>query len=194
MNYLAHLYLSDPTPLAWAGSLMGDFVKGRDLSDYPQELARHLRLHRHVDAFTSHSPAFQLSRRRLDARFRHGRAVLVDVFYDHLLACYWSEYAAQPLDEFVQDVYRGLESCFASLSPELQRLLPRMIADDWLASYRRPEVVARVLQRLEQRLGGKVPLAAGFPELARQRRLLEEDFRRFMEEVQPLVQHWKRRN
>jgi len=29
MNYLAHLYLSEPNEEAWLGSLLGDFVKGR---------------------------------------------------------------------------------------------------------------------------------------------------------------------
>lgn len=194
MNYLAHLYLSDPTPLAWAGSLMGDFVKGRDLSGYPRELERHLRLHRHIDAYTAGSAAFQASRRRLDERFRHGRAVLVDVFYDHLLACCWSDYARQPLKDFSREVYRGLESCSELLSPPLRQMLPRMVAEDWLSGYRRPETVARVLGCLEQRLQGKVPLASGYPELARLHNALIEDFRRFMEEVEPLVRVWKQHN
>jgi acyl carrier protein phosphodiesterase len=28
MNYLVHLYLSDPDPMVRLGNLMGDFVKG----------------------------------------------------------------------------------------------------------------------------------------------------------------------
>ena len=75
MNYLAHLYFSDPNPLAWAGSLMGDFVKGAVPATFPEELSRHLKLHRHIDSLTQHSEIFQTSRRRLDPRFRHGRSV-----------------------------------------------------------------------------------------------------------------------
>ncbi len=194
MNYLAHLFFSDPAPLAWAGSLMGDFFKGSDFSALPAELTRHLKLHRHIDALTRSSPAFQRSRRRLDPRFRHGRSVLVDVFYDHFIACRWDQYHHQPLEVFAREVYTGLQSCRAVLSPGLQRQLPRMIAMDWLTSYRETEVVKRVLIRLEERLTHKLPLAQGFAELGLRRGALGGDFSRFMEETQPLVETWKNDN
>ena len=194
MNYLAHLYLSDPNPLAWAGSLMGDFFKGRDFSGLPEELVRHLRLHRHVDSFTRSSEPFQNSRRLMHPRFSHARSVLVDVFYDHLLACEWEEYSPTPLVDFSREVYRGLQSCHPFLSPELQQQLPRMIKYDWLASYRRPEVVGRVLLRLEERLGQKIPLAEGYGELGRWREELIQDFSAFMTEVRALTFEWKLKN
>ena len=171
---------------------MGDFFKGSDFTDMPEELVRHLRLHRHVDTFTRRSRSFQNSRRMLHPRFRHGRSVLVDVFYDHFLACNWNAFTTQPLAEFSREVYRGLESCADVLSPGLQRQLPRMIEYDWLTSYRRPEVVGRVLTRLEERIGGRLPLAAGFLELERCRDGLEKDFFLFMEEVQVVAETWKR--
>ena len=194
MNYLAHLYFSDPDPLAWAGSLMGDFFKGSDFSALPAELTRHLKLHRHIDSFTQQNTAFQTSRKRLDPGFRHARSVMIDVFYDHFLACQWVEYHVASLPDFSQDVYRGLQSCYEVLSPELQKQLPRMIEYDWLTSYRQPGVVERVLQRLEERLKHKVPLASGYPELARCRPELEQDFALFMHELGTVVEQWKRCN
>jgi len=191
MNYLAHLYLSDPSPLAWAGSLMGDFVKGVVPETLPAELSRHLRLHRHIDSLTQTSELFQMSRRRLDPRFRYARSVLVDVFYDHFLACRWGEYSNQSLADFSQQVYHGLQSCFDHLSPGLQRQLPRMIEYDWLTSYRNPEVVQRVLHRLEERIQHKIPLAAGFSQLDLWRNELETDFVAFMDEAQQVTTAWK---
>ena len=194
MNYLAHLYFSDPTPLAWAGSLMGDFVKGAVPATFPEELSRHLKLHRHIDSLTQRSEIFQTSRRRLDPRFRYARSVLVDVFYDHFLACCWDDYSEQPLAEFSQNVYRGLQSCYDLLSPGLQQQLPRMIEYDWLTAYRRPEVVQRVLQRLEERIKHKIPLAAGFPQLELWREELEIDFVAFMDEARQVTTVWKQVN
>ncbi|MCW8860076.1 MAG: acyl carrier protein phosphodiesterase [Deltaproteobacteria bacterium] len=191
MNYLAHLYFSDPSPLAWAGSLMGDFVKGSDLSGLPGDLVRHLKLHRHIDSFTLRSDSFQKSRKRLDPRFRYARGVLVDVFYDHILACQWGSYSQQPLPEFSSDVYRGLQSCYELLSPGLQKQLPHMVEYDWLTSYREPQVVQRVLQRLEERIQHKFPLASGFPELERWQGELENDFSTFMPEAGSVVAKWK---
>ena len=194
MNYLAHLYFSDPDPEAWAGSLMGDFVKGPLASDLPPQLLRHLHLHRRIDSYTRASEPFQTSRRRIDQSFRHGRSVMVDVFYDHLLAANWQVYHSQSLADFSAAVYAGLFDIFPMLSPGLQRILPRMAERNWLLSYGQEHVMQRVLQRLEERLGYRLPLAAGYGELRRLRTRLEEDFSTFMVEAETFVEAWKREN
>lgn len=191
MNYLAHLYFSEPNPLAWSGSLMGDFVKGKVPADFPEELTRHLKLHRYIDSLTQRSEIFQTSRQRLDPRFRFARSVLVDVFYDHFLACRWEEYSSQSLADFAQEVYGGLRSCYELLSPGLQQQLPRMIEYDWLTAYRQPDIIQRVLRRLEERLKHKIPLAAGFAQLELWRTDLENDFAAFMTEAQQETIAWK---
>ncbi len=69
-----------------------------------------------------------------------------------------------------------------------------MIKNDWLKSYQKPEVVQRVLQRLEERLKNKIPLAAGFPQLEQWRAGLENDFAVFMQEAQQMIIEWKQLN
>jgi acyl carrier protein phosphodiesterase len=180
MNYLAHLYFSAPRPLAWAGSLMGDFFKGRHFGELPDDLVTHLKLHRRLDTFALDSPPFQISRQRLCSSFGHGRSILVDVFYDHFLACQWENYSSEPLPAFADGVYSGLRACHHYLPARLQEQLPGMIAGDWLTSYRQEEVVERVLLRLEQRLKHKIPLARGYAQLHQHRDELEQDFTAFM--------------
>ena len=194
MNYLAHLYFSDPEPLAWAGSLLGDFLKGSVPQQLPHQLRRHLLLHRRIDSLTQQNDVFQTSRRRLDPRFRYARSVLVDVFYDHFLAQNWQDYHPQPLLDFSRQVYAGLAEQQEHLSPELLQVLPRMTEDNWLFSYRHEAIVARVLQRLEQRLGHRLPLAEGFLELHHWRQELEIDFSAFMHDVSGFVARWKLEN
>ncbi len=191
LNYLAHLYFSESRPLAWAGALMGDFVKGRRFDGLPDDLVMHLQLHRALDAYTRISVPFQRSRRRLDPALSHGRSVIVDVFYDHFLACYWRDYSPCPLPDFAQQVYAGLMDCHDVLHPRLQQQLPQMMARDWLTSYQRPEVVKRVLERLSQRLNHKLDLVGGFAALTTGRDALEEDFRSFMAGAAPYLQQWK---
>lgn len=188
MNYLAHLYFSAPRPLAWAGSLMGDFFKGSRFGELPDDLVAHLKLHRRLDTFTLNSPPFQASRQRLCPSFGHGRSILVDVFYDHFLACQWESYSFQPLPEFTHGVYCGLRDCHPYLPQRLQEQLPRMIADDWLTSYRQEAVVERVLLRLEQRLGHKIPLARGYEQLRQHRDELQQDFAAFMDATASYVE------
>ncbi|NOY12312.1 MAG: DUF479 domain-containing protein [Deltaproteobacteria bacterium] len=168
---------------------MGDFVKGPIPADLPDELSRHLRLHRRLDSYTQQSRAFQRSRRRLDPRFRYARSILVDVFYDHFLARHWRQYSSRPLTAFAQDVYRGLQSNYALLPAALQQQLPHMIEHDWLTSYQHTDVVSKVLRRLEMRLQHKFPLAQGIAELERCQASLENDFAAFMLEVTDVIGH-----
>jgi len=170
---------------------MGDFVKGAVPDRWPAELRLHLQLHRKLDSYTAIDPVFAQSRLRLDPRFRYARGVLVDVFYDHFLARNWDRYSDQRLELFSQDVYRGLQQCFDLLPSALQRQLPRMIEYDWLTSYQYPDVVLRVLQRLQQRLSNKFPLAEAFSELDRCGEQLEADFFRFMPMASAEMQKWR---
>ncbi|WP_303720294.1 acyl carrier protein phosphodiesterase [Malonomonas rubra] len=165
-------------------------MKGPVSGSLPEELARHLRLHRRIDTYTTVSQSFQSSRQRLDPRFRYARGILVDVFYDHFLACHWDRYSSRPLAEFAQDVYRGLQSCYPLLPESLQQQLPRMIEYDWLTSYRDQDVVLRVLQRLEDRLRNKFPLAEGYSEMIIHRSGLEADFADFMKELSAAIIYW----
>ncbi len=191
MNYLAHLYFSDADALAWAGSLMGDFHKGANFGTMPDQLVRHIRLHRFVDAYTNQDPDFRISCRRLNPQLRFARSIVIDVFYDHFLACHWDRFSAVGLEQFAATVYAALESRQAELDRGLLNILPHMIANDWLSSYRLPEIVARVLNRLEMRLGHKFPLSLAFEELEQYRQLLLDDFVRFMASAGSVVYNWK---
>jgi len=66
-----------------------------------------------------------------------------------------------------------------------------MIEHDWLTSYQHPDVVQRVLERLEERLKHKFPLAEGFIELERWQPGLERDFADFILEVQQQMPAWQ---
>src|SRR5512144_959014 len=108
MNYLAHFYLADPNPEAWLGSLMGDFAKGAIDSSLPPVIRQNIELHRSIDAFTDAHPIVGTSKRRLRPAFRRYGGILVDIFYDHFLACGWAQFARLPLDHFARSVHAVL--------------------------------------------------------------------------------------
>ncbi|MDT8420288.1 MAG: ACP phosphodiesterase [Desulfuromonadales bacterium] len=191
MNYLAHLYFSDPEPLAWAGSLMGDFLKGPLPEKSDPLLLKHLQLHRRIDSFAHGNPHFQMSCKRVAGHYRFGRGILIDVFYDHFLARNWTELADQPLEEFSQRVYAGLKECRHLMPEGMQSLLPRMARDNWLVSYRDESVVETVLSSLERRIRHRLPLARGIEELQLKRTDLERDFKGFIVEAGEFVGRWK---
>lgn len=175
MNYLVHLYLSDPDDPCLLGNLMGDFVKGRLDERWPPGITRGIDQHRKIDAFAHTDATFRRSRERIDGRFGYFRGILVDIFYDHLLARGWQRHASVDLETFSARVYRILEENFALLPEGLKKVAPRMIAHDWLGSYRERDTIARVLERISARLSRPNPVAEGMVELERHVAGLEAD-------------------
>ncbi|MFB0516382.1 MAG: ACP phosphodiesterase [Candidatus Neomarinimicrobiota bacterium] len=183
MNYLAHLYLADDTAESLVGSLLGDFVKGDDYNGYSEGVRRAILIHRKIDTFTDAHPLHKQSKARLNRKFRHTRGILVDLFYDHFLARNWAEYAGEPLPEFTRRVYYVLDKHVELMPPRLQRMLPAMITDNWLLSYRDLTNIGHALRGLSHRLGCDNELAQGLEELRRNYSSLENDFRAFFPEL-----------
>ena len=187
MNYLVHLYLSGDDQELRLGGLMGDFVKGPIAPETPTGIARGLRLHRRIDTLSQTSMHTRRSRQRLDARYGHGRGIIVDIFYDHFLAASWQDFAALPLEDYAAEIYQLLQERHAQLPPALRQVAGRMIAHNWLVSYRHQEVVGKALQRIAERLSRPLPLAEGLGDLQQHEALFRQDFQGFMNEAVDLA-------
>lgn len=183
MNYLAHLYLSEDTPESLVGNLMGDFVRGGDLSRYGEEIARGIALHRRIDAFTDAHEVVRESKRRISAGNRRYAGVLVDLFYDHFLAREWDRYSPEPLPRFAARVYGALEQHHALLPERLQAVAIRMAAGDWLVSYREVSSIGAVLERMSGRLTRENSLPRGIEDLTARYEELGADFERFFPDL-----------
>lgn len=170
---------------------MGDFLKGPLPEGGKPLLLKHLQLHRKIDSFAHGNSHFQRSCKRVAGHYRFGRGILIDVFYDHFLARNWTELADQPLEEFSQSVYVGLNECRHLMPEGMQSLLPRMARDNWLVSYRDETVVETVLSSLERRIRHRLPLARGIEELQLKRGALERDFKDFIAEARDFAGKWK---
>jgi acyl carrier protein phosphodiesterase len=86
MNFLAHALLAGDSPALVVGGVVGDWIKGPLPGALPDDLARGVALHRAIDTFAETHPAFCLSRARMSPARRRYAGVLVDIFWDHLLA------------------------------------------------------------------------------------------------------------
>ena len=189
MNYLFHLYLSDPDPGAMVGNMMGDFVKGRlEEYDYPARIMFGLKQHRQVDSYADRSSAFQSSRQRIAPEFGYFRSIMVDVFYDHLLASNWDRHHNLSLEQFAAQAYRHLEKNFELLPAELQQITPRMIRRNWLVSYRDLDIIETVLTRIDQRIKRPTPLANGLNQLKQHYTELASDCDKFINQARNFLQ------
>lgn len=185
MNYLAHLFLSPPGEDALLGSLLGDFVKGpltsqRISERYSAQITRAIALHRKIDSYTDSHPAVRASWNRVSKSRRRFAGVMVDIFYDHYLAKYWSEFNDQPLCEFTDDFYTILARRRAEMPERLQGIANSMIELDWLGSYARVESVRTALDRISRRLRRENTLVGSADELVDNYAEMEVDFRHFL--------------
>ncbi len=152
MNYLAHVLLSSGTPERLAGALLGDFVKGPLDGRFPPAVRAAIALHRAIDRYTDRHPLVQEGRSLVSAGRRRFAGILVDVFFDHFLACHWKRYCDRPLERFTGEVYATLLARRHGFPERLQRMLPRMASEDWLAAYRDLWAVEAALNGIARRL------------------------------------------
>jgi acyl carrier protein phosphodiesterase len=137
MNHLAHFVLSGGDEDLAIGNFVADFITNRQLPTFTEGVQRGIWLHREIDAFTDAHPIVKQSTKRLHPFHHKYSPVIVDVYYDFLLAKNWDKFSIQrdpsvSLPIFVQNAYNLLNSRIKELPERLQSFLPRMIADDFL--------------------------------------------------------------
>lgn len=106
MNYLAHLHIADHCQSSLLGNLLGDFVKGDPDSQYVAPIARGIRLHRLVDAYTDSHPVIQHAKQCFSADTRRFAPIALDMFWDHCLASQWDHYHDLSLSRFVRQAHQ----------------------------------------------------------------------------------------
>lgn len=193
MNFLAHTWLAGNDPALRVGGLVGDFVKGPLPGILPPDLARGVALHRAIDRFADDHPAFRRSRARIGPARRRWSGVLVDIFYDHLLARDWPEWHPDALPDYTQDIYAEALARSAALPPGCPPVLQRMASDDWLSAYAQVDGLSLTLARMAARARQPNPLAGAEAELladAQTLRGFEADCRSFLHEAHAFAATW----
>src|SRR5690606_25016099 len=135
MNFLAHIYLSGNNDLVTIGNFIADGIKGNDYQKFNPDFQIGIILHRHIDTFTDAHETVRLSTKRLHEKYGHYSGVIVDILYDHFLAKNWNRYSDTPLDVYVENFYDLLETHYDLLPVNIQKMMPYMLADNWLLSY-----------------------------------------------------------
>lgn len=190
MNFLAHALLAGEAPALVVGGVVGDWIKGPLPAGLPEDLARGVALHRAIDAFAETHPAFRASRARVSAARRRYAGVLVDIFYDHVLARDWPQYRQDPLGGYCATVYRQIAAQLHHLPEGSHHALDLMAREDWLQSYAGVEGIADVLARMARRARQPNPLAGGEAEFLAAAEGFEHDFRNWLPDAQRFVAAW----
>ena len=191
MNWLAHLLLSKNDIEYQHGNLLADLLKGRSWGGASERFIDGLSMHRSIDAFTDRHPLVMTSKSRLRQGGRL-KGVVIDITYDHLLACHWQHYAKTPLETFIETFHSRSREQLAGYPDVARAFLARLIESEHLMDYASIEGVATAFRRIDRRLSPRV--------LARERAVdylplvtdampgIEEDFLGFMPD---LIGHFK---
>lgn len=189
MNFLAHAVLAGDDPALVVGGVAGDWVKGPLPAGLPADLARGVALHRAIDAHAETHPAFQRSRQRVSAGRRRYAGVLVDIFYDHLLARDWPD--TPPLAAVCRIVYGHLADFSGQLPEHARPAMALMAGEDWLGSYAGLEGIADVLRRMGRRARQPNPLAGGEAEFLGDPAGFAADFTEWYADAQTFAAAWR---
>jgi acyl carrier protein phosphodiesterase len=194
MNFLAHLHLARGDDELMLGALLGDFVRGRrELWKWPAGVRNGIRLHRKIDRFTDHSPHVKSLQTRFDKPFRRYSGIIIDLAFDHELACNWDVYAQGSLHDFDREV-RAVLAIHADALPE--RLIRFMAYADrrgLFEAYRNEDEMLFSLAGIGTRLKRENPLnrvSEVWPDV---RTAVTESFAVFYPEVQSRVEALRKR-
>jgi acyl carrier protein phosphodiesterase len=191
LNWLAHVFLSEPDVEFRLGNLLADIVRGEELRRMSAGFQRGVLKHKQIDAFTDSHPLVKRSRARVSPEFRRFSGVLVDVFYDHLLASRWDQYSPIVLDAFTAKFYADIECSRIELPSSARVTLDRIIRHDLLGAYRGIEGVERSLRRISAYLSSRwqreFALERGAAELLAHRAGFDEDFAEFFPQLRAAV-------
>lgn len=183
MNFLAHIYLSFNDTEVSLGNFFADHIRGNRFGHLPKKVQKGIRLHRAIDVFTDAHPVVKQSSKRLHKNHGHYSRVVVDIFYDHFLAKNWHQYSEVPLATYAAGFYKTLLEHYTLLPSITKRLLPSMIAANWLLGYTHLSGIAKILKGMDQRTKNRSKMHAAIWELAQHYPIFEHEFRTFFEEL-----------
>ena len=183
MNFLAHAYLSGTDPEIMTGNFIGDFVKGNKLGGFSEKIQQGIRLHREIDFFTDHHPVVLKSKKRLQSKYRHYAAVIVDMFYDHLFASTWSQWHADSLKKFTLDLYVILDNRSEELPDKFNYMLTYMKKTNWLLNYSKIEGIHAALTGMAGRTKFNSQMETASTELELQYADFTEEFQLFFPDI-----------
>lgn len=151
VNFLAHSLLAFDDTQLMAGQFCGDFVRGSDLSRFPEGVEKGIRLHRYLDLFADRHELLGTEKRKLTLVPQRFCSVLVDVLFDHYLATHWSTVSSLPLPEHVSYVHQSLQEHEHLYPDSMKRFVSLLQAENILQNNQHLSSIEFTLKRLSRR-------------------------------------------
>lgn len=152
MNYLAHAYLSGNNPEILAGNMMGDAIKGyKFLGLYNKAICDGIILHRFIDEYMDTHELTKKGKKRIWLHYRHYSGVVMDMYYDHLLARNWAKFSDENIQVFADKIYVSLQNQWSVFPDETKHMFDHMISHNWLGNYVHLDGIDRAFKGMSRR-------------------------------------------
>ncbi len=183
MNYLAHIFLAQPTMESRVGNLLGDFARGVNTEELPEQVLKGLENHRLVDRYTDSHPVVTQLKVLVSPQRRRFAGIILDMAFDHYLIKHWDRFNSVPFEISCNDYYLSLHQG-ANLMPERMRAVTsRIIEQDWFSSYASIEGIGFALDRIAGRIRFQNEFAGSIEELLLLQSDIEQGFLMFFPEL-----------
>lgn len=134
LNYFAHLHIAEQANSSLTGNLLGDFVKGSNLSHLPVELENGIRLHRKVDSFTDSHPLC-IEFKSQNQTIRRYAGIGLDILFDHLLIKQLGKNFLETKARYYTSLRQESERYQAHLPINYLSKLEAIVKQDWFETY-----------------------------------------------------------
>lgn len=190
MNFLAHTALSGGEYNGiLVGNFMADSIRGNYTGKYASQpdIIKGIQLHRKIDKFTDQHVMVKKSIKRLRHNYGRYASVIVDIFYDHLLANNWDTYYDISLKDHSEKVYETLNAYKHKLPENIQKFLPGMIHNNWLVNYGTMQGIERSLESVSRRAKFSNKMDKSVLELKKDYNQFNKEFNQFYPYVSEFV-------
>ena len=191
MNHLAHALLSGPDDDLRLGGMLGDFVRGGIDAQLQIGVRHGIALHRAIDTFTDTHTDVRAMRALFEPPYRRYAGILIDIWFDHLLARDFASWTDLPLRVFSDDLVRLLRDQDALLPESLRRFRVYMQARGLPGAYADRKMIGDVLIGVGSRFKHANPLAHGLGEISRLEFELDRAFASFFPELVAFATAWR---
>ncbi len=152
MNFLGHLVLSGDNEDILYGNFIGDSIKGKSYNNFNEPIKKGILLHRFIDHFTDHHPAYLNGKRRMYEKLPKVSGIVLDILYDHILWLNWDAYFSIDTDKFINSCYEILDSRVDQMPKRVSLMYWYMKKDNWLYNYQFEWGIYKALSDLEKRI------------------------------------------
>lgn len=183
MNYLAHSLLSFNNEPIIVGNFIADHIKMAQAEGLPNEIIEGIKIHRKIDSYTDSHPLFIKHKRHFYNGFERYSGVLLDIYFDYLLAKNFNQFSEVGLSEYTQNIYSVLQRNHHHLPVSSQRFLEYVLQNNTFFEYSKIEGIELVLKHLSYRINHGVWLNQSVPLFLEQEEKIEADFIDFMNDL-----------